>query len=279
MTATAVGERERPATLALAAAFAAVYIFWGGTFLAIRWVVAELPPLFTIAMRCAGGAIVLFARLAWRGRLEHVGRAAGVVGAGRALHDDDSARPRRHHGCSRPASPTHTRNRRTGARHRGGRRAGARRRAAFGDAARPACARREWIVLGGRLTDRYARCAAQVRAASYGHAARRRCGGPAAAGRSGGRGAGVESYAAQRTCRRLSALPHRVRHGTRRGRLRLASARHVAGGGRELRVRESDHRGGSGVRGRGRCVERAHAGRGRAGGRAGTLAQGPMAAI
>lgn len=77
-------ERERPSPIALVAAFAAVYIFWGGTFLAIRWVVAELPPLFTIAVRCAGGSLILFAWLAWRGRLERVGGAhwvtAGVAG-------------------------------------------------------------------------------------------------------------------------------------------------------------------------------------------------------
>lgn len=81
MTTIAVGDQERPATLALVAAFAAVYVFWGGTFLAIRWVVAELPPLFTIAMRCAGGAIILFAVLAWTGRLERVGRAHWVTAA------------------------------------------------------------------------------------------------------------------------------------------------------------------------------------------------------
>ena len=42
------------------AAFAAVYLFWGATFLAIRWAVADIPPLLTIALRCgAGGALLL----------------------------------------------------------------------------------------------------------------------------------------------------------------------------------------------------------------------------
>ena len=45
--------------LTLVAAFAAVYVFWGATFLAIRWAVAELPPLLVMAIRCAGGALLL----------------------------------------------------------------------------------------------------------------------------------------------------------------------------------------------------------------------------
>lgn len=51
-------------------AFAAIYICWGGTFLAIRYVVAEMPPLLGIALRCAGGSLLFFAWLAWRGALE-----------------------------------------------------------------------------------------------------------------------------------------------------------------------------------------------------------------
>jgi drug/metabolite transporter (DMT)-like permease len=47
--------------LGIVAAFAAIYLFWGGTFLAIRYAVAEVPPLFTIAIRCVGGALVLYA--------------------------------------------------------------------------------------------------------------------------------------------------------------------------------------------------------------------------
>ena len=50
---------------AVVAAFAAVYLFWGATFLAIRWAVADIPPLLTIALRCGlGGALlVLWLRL------------------------------------------------------------------------------------------------------------------------------------------------------------------------------------------------------------------------
>ena len=68
----------------LIAAFAAIYVFWGGTFLAIRYAVADVPPLMTMVLRCAGGAAVLFAWLVWRGALERPSRAqwitAGVAG-------------------------------------------------------------------------------------------------------------------------------------------------------------------------------------------------------
>jgi drug/metabolite transporter (DMT)-like permease len=53
----------------VAAAFAAIYLFWGGTFLAIRYAVAEVPPLMTIAIRCGGGAAIFYAWLAARGKL------------------------------------------------------------------------------------------------------------------------------------------------------------------------------------------------------------------
>jgi drug/metabolite transporter (DMT)-like permease len=51
-------------------AFAAIYVCWGGTFLAIRYVVAEMPPFLGIALRCAGGSLLFFAWLSWRGTLE-----------------------------------------------------------------------------------------------------------------------------------------------------------------------------------------------------------------
>ena len=69
----------------LVGAFAAIYIMWGGTFLAIRYAVADVPPLMTMVLRCAGGAALLFAWLAWRGTLHRPSRAqwltAGVAGA------------------------------------------------------------------------------------------------------------------------------------------------------------------------------------------------------
>jgi len=60
---------ERPARWTVLAAFAAIYLFWGGTFLAIRYAVADVPPLLTIAIRCLSGALVLYPVLALRGSL------------------------------------------------------------------------------------------------------------------------------------------------------------------------------------------------------------------
>ena len=37
-----------PSRLGIVAAFAAIYLFWGGTFLAIRYAVQEVPPLLKI---------------------------------------------------------------------------------------------------------------------------------------------------------------------------------------------------------------------------------------
>jgi drug/metabolite transporter (DMT)-like permease len=54
----------------LFAAFAALYVFWGGTFLAIRYAVYEIPPLLMMATRCAAGAAILVAWLAARRQLE-----------------------------------------------------------------------------------------------------------------------------------------------------------------------------------------------------------------
>ena len=70
---------------ALLAAFAAIYLIWGSTFLALRYAVEAVPPLVTIALRCVIGAAVLFAWLAMRGRLAPVTRrqwgSAALAGA------------------------------------------------------------------------------------------------------------------------------------------------------------------------------------------------------
>ena len=52
------------------AAFAAVYLFWGATFLAVRYAVEVVPPTLIIVIRCAGGALILGAWLAWRRELQ-----------------------------------------------------------------------------------------------------------------------------------------------------------------------------------------------------------------
>lgn len=59
-----------PSPLRIVGALGATYLFWGGTFLAIRYAVAEVPPFLMIGIRCAGGAALLFGWAAWRGRLE-----------------------------------------------------------------------------------------------------------------------------------------------------------------------------------------------------------------
>jgi drug/metabolite transporter (DMT)-like permease len=72
---------ERPSRAALIAAFAAIYLFWGGTFLALRYAVAEVPPLITIAIRCVFGALLLFGWLAMRGELERTNRRQWITSA------------------------------------------------------------------------------------------------------------------------------------------------------------------------------------------------------
>jgi drug/metabolite transporter (DMT)-like permease len=67
--------------LALLAAFAAIYLFWGGTFLAIRYAVMEVPPLLIIAIRCLGGALILYAWMRWRGTLERANRQQWLTSA------------------------------------------------------------------------------------------------------------------------------------------------------------------------------------------------------
>jgi drug/metabolite transporter (DMT)-like permease len=76
---------NRPSTARIAAAFAAIYLFWGATFLAIRYAVADLPPMLMIGLRCAGGAALLFLWLVVRGELTRSSRSqwatAGLAGA------------------------------------------------------------------------------------------------------------------------------------------------------------------------------------------------------
>jgi drug/metabolite transporter (DMT)-like permease len=61
--------QHHPPRAALLAAFAAVYLFWGATFLAVRYAVQVVPPVLIIVMRCTGGAIILGSWLAWRREL------------------------------------------------------------------------------------------------------------------------------------------------------------------------------------------------------------------
>jgi len=59
----------KPSRLRLAAAFLTVYLCWGATFLALRYLVVEVPPLLAIAARCVGGAAIVGLWLWWRGVL------------------------------------------------------------------------------------------------------------------------------------------------------------------------------------------------------------------
>jgi len=64
-------------------AFAAIYLIWGSTYLAIRWAVESMPPFFLAALRflLAGGVLYLWAR--WRGEPRpKAGTWAGAAGLG-----------------------------------------------------------------------------------------------------------------------------------------------------------------------------------------------------
>lgn len=49
-------------------AFAAIFIVWGSTYLAIRYAVMEMPPLFTAGVRHSVAGGLLFAWACWRGQ-------------------------------------------------------------------------------------------------------------------------------------------------------------------------------------------------------------------
>src|SRR5215475_396485 len=75
--------RQRAASLKLALAFAAIYLVWGSTYLAIRYAVETIPPLLTAGIRhtVAGGILLVWACLrGYRPRREHW-IAGGIVGA------------------------------------------------------------------------------------------------------------------------------------------------------------------------------------------------------
>lgn len=53
-------QERKPSTLALLAAFAAIYLIWGSTFLAIRFAVETLPPLLMMGTRQLVAGLLLF---------------------------------------------------------------------------------------------------------------------------------------------------------------------------------------------------------------------------
>jgi drug/metabolite transporter (DMT)-like permease len=52
--------RSRPSTLALVAAFAAVYVLWGSTYLGIRFAIETLPPFLTMGVRFVAAGVVMY---------------------------------------------------------------------------------------------------------------------------------------------------------------------------------------------------------------------------
>jgi drug/metabolite transporter (DMT)-like permease len=77
-SATAEHSASRPAVIA---AFAAIYLCWGGTFLALRYAVSEVPPLLTITIRCLGGALLIYGWLLWQGTVGPANRKQWVTSA------------------------------------------------------------------------------------------------------------------------------------------------------------------------------------------------------
>ena len=73
----------QPPRAALAAAFAAVYLIWGSTYLAIRWGVAEIPPFLMAGGRFVGAGLVFVAWAACRGAARPTARdwlATALIG-------------------------------------------------------------------------------------------------------------------------------------------------------------------------------------------------------
>lgn len=76
------GDGARRAEIALA--FAAIYVIWGSTYLAIRFAIETVPPLLMAAVRFLVAGSLLYAWLRWRGAARPAPvhwRAAAVVGA------------------------------------------------------------------------------------------------------------------------------------------------------------------------------------------------------
>ena len=70
----------RPARIEAIFAFLAIYVIWGSTFLAIRFAVESIPPLFTAATRHLVAGSILLAWALWKGeRPTRQGWRAGLV--------------------------------------------------------------------------------------------------------------------------------------------------------------------------------------------------------
>lgn len=75
---------DRPSPAALVAAFAAVYVIWGSTYLAIRWGVAEIPPFLMAGVRFVAAGLAFTAWAVRRGAARPTARdwlMTGLVGS------------------------------------------------------------------------------------------------------------------------------------------------------------------------------------------------------
>jgi drug/metabolite transporter (DMT)-like permease len=76
----AVRVRERPGRIEAISAFFAIYVIWGSTFLAIRFAVESIPPLFTAATRHLVAGSILLGWALWKGeRPTREGWRAGIA--------------------------------------------------------------------------------------------------------------------------------------------------------------------------------------------------------
>src|SRR5688572_8047940 len=48
-------------------AFAAIYVIWGSTYLAILWVIRDIPPLLMSGIRFIAAGVILFGLCLWKG--------------------------------------------------------------------------------------------------------------------------------------------------------------------------------------------------------------------
>jgi len=70
----------RPSRIEAISAFVAIYLIWGSTFLAIRYAVETIPPLFTAATRHLVAGSILLAWALWKGeRPTRQGWRAGLI--------------------------------------------------------------------------------------------------------------------------------------------------------------------------------------------------------
>ena len=83
------------------AAFAAVYVLWGSTYLGIRFAIETLPPFFTQGVRFFLAGVLLYAWARWRGE-----KRADAARVGRR-HDHRRAPLRRRHGRPRLGGTLH----------------------------------------------------------------------------------------------------------------------------------------------------------------------------